>query len=194
MSPAEKEVVEQAINQFLQGVLVLVVVGWWVWWAARKVGAGRLFSWPPAPAKQEAADAAQAHNRSSRSEPVADVAPLPPAQPQLQTPANVIAIVQNESKPPFAIAPEVQSLAVLLEVDGDILEQQLITLARLCDAEELGETAAIKIGLGIAPSGSSARYKAAKAALASLRRPARSEIVAVEPDPTTPHRSVMVRG
>lgn len=194
MSPAEKEAIEQALNQFLQGALILIVLSWWLWWAVRKVGADRLFSWPQVPAQQEKAEAAPVHNVSSRAEQAPQEAPLPAGQPQLPTTANPIAKPQNSGNHAFAVATETKALADLLDVDPEILEQQLITLARLCDAEEVGVTAALKIGLGISPGSNSAKYTAGKAALAALRVQPKTEIVGVEQDPTQPNRAIVVRG
>lgn len=133
------------------------------------------------------------NNVSSKPEPAPEPEPLQPQQPTLLQPANVIAKQQTGSNQAIAIAPEIKELADLLDADVDIIEQVLITLARMVDAEEIGETAAIKIGLGIAPGSTSAKYKAAKAALAVLRRQPKSEIVGIEQDPTQPNRAIPIR-
>lgn len=184
MTPEERAAVEQAVNSFLQNAVVVLVVSWWIWWLGNKVGIWNV--WGGIRELREKIT-------SIKPEPAPPPAPLQPAQPILQTPANVIAKPQNDYKPTFAIAPDVQRLAELLDVDPDIIEQVAMALARLCDADELGETAAIKVGLGISPSSTSEKYKVAKAVMATLRKQPKTEIVALEQDPGKPNREVPIR-
>jgi len=182
MTPEERAAFEAALNTFIQHAVVVLAVGYFAWkYILAPLGTGRLLSW------------IRSHILSTKPEPVSDPLPLQPALSTLQTPANVIATQQNDCKTGFAIAPDVQKLADLLDADPDIIEQVAIVLARLCDSGELGETAAIKIGLGISPSSTSEKYKTAKAVMASLRKPAKTEIVALTPDPDRPNREVVVR-
>lgn len=186
MDPAERAAFEAGLNAFIQHAIVVLAVGYFVWkYLLAPLGLGRLWGWLVAYLPTLVT--------SSNPEPMPEPAPLQPAQPILQTPANVIATPQNSYKHSFAIAPDVQKLADLLDADPEIIEQVGIVLARLCDADKLGETDAIKIGLGISPSSTSEKYKTAKAVLANLRQPVKTEIVALTPDPARPNREVVVR-
>lgn len=151
-----------------EGLLLLLTVGLAIyyapamiktWWHGGAWGLRGLLEYPAVMSRRL---------EQQRPDP-APVAPI--AQPAIEE-AKPIAIPQIVRNPRFAVAPEIATLSALLEKDPDVVEAAIQVLARLCDADEIGETAALKTGLGISPSSTSAKYKAAKAALQAARAPA----------------------
>lgn len=106
-------------------------------------------------------------------------ASLPPSQPSLPDAQYPIATPQNVRNEPVVIAPLINDLAELSEEDPRITDAVVLVLARLVAASELTQTAAIKVGLGIAPGSRSPRYQAARAALQAelTRLEAKPELV-----------------
>lgn len=134
------------LGELLVAAITVALVGWYK------------LPWLRAAFKQWFTVTIPDHSVKQSADPVADgmslIAPIED-QRSAQYP---IATPQNTRNEPVVIAPAINDL--------NELEQYMITrLALLVAAKELTQTAAIKIGLGIAPGSRSPRYQAARAAL-----------------------------
>jgi hypothetical protein len=98
---------------------------------------------------------------------------------------NAIATPQTEHNQPVVDCDAIAALARSLNEDPTQTEAAVMTLARLCNATRktrkgdvavLGETDAIRYGLGIAPGSNTPKYDAAKAALAAERQRQRNGV------------------
>ena len=119
------------------------------------------------------------HSVKQSSEVTPAAASLPLSQQTLPDAQYPIAAPQNVRNGPVVIAQAINDLAELSEEDPRITDAVVLVLARLVAASELTQTAAIKVGLGIAPGSRSPRYQAARAALQAelTRLEAKPELV-----------------